>query len=46
MWPVARDEIPATEDGRIAWLNRRWQELDDWIRAQRAEPDVSGARSA
>jgi 1-acyl-sn-glycerol-3-phosphate acyltransferase len=36
-WRVDRDEIPATEEGVSAWLNRRWEEIDAWIDAQRTE---------
>jgi len=38
IWRVEPEDIPATEDGQVAWLNRWWQEIDDWVRAQRAEP--------
>jgi hypothetical protein len=31
-----RDEVPPTEEDQIAWLNQRWQEIDDWVDAHAA----------
>lgn len=41
-WHVDSDDIPATEDSRIAWLNAQWKLIDDWISANRVTttPDV------
>lgn len=36
-WRYPASSIPATEDERIAWLYERWQVLDDWVGAQRAQ---------
>ncbi|MGI8460321.1 MAG: 1-acyl-sn-glycerol-3-phosphate acyltransferase [Solirubrobacterales bacterium] len=30
-WRHPADEVPADEEGRIAWLYERWQVLDDWV---------------
>jgi 1-acyl-sn-glycerol-3-phosphate acyltransferase len=38
VWPVDAAEIPRSEDDQVAWLNRWWQTIDDWVRGQRAEP--------
>ncbi len=38
VWPVDAAEIPHGEEDQVAWLNRWWQTIDDWVRAQRAEP--------
>ena len=45
-WRFPAAEVPATEDERVGWLYRRWQELDDWIGAGgvEREPLPSGAR--
>jgi 1-acyl-sn-glycerol-3-phosphate acyltransferase len=34
-WRVPANEIPATDDERVTWLYERWQQLDDWVGAQR-----------
>lgn len=42
-WRHPAAEIPADEEGRIAWLYERWQALDDWVGEQRDrdnEPEV------
>jgi hypothetical protein len=31
LWRVDRDEVPATEEGQVAWLNGWWQRIDRWI---------------
>lgn len=28
---IPRGEIPATREGRLAWLRQRWRELDAWV---------------
>jgi 1-acyl-sn-glycerol-3-phosphate acyltransferase len=35
-WRYPAAEVPAGEDGRVAWLYERWQILDDWIGEQRS----------
>jgi 1-acyl-sn-glycerol-3-phosphate acyltransferase len=35
-WRYPAADVPAGRDERIAWLYERWQILDDWIGAQRA----------
>jgi 1-acyl-sn-glycerol-3-phosphate acyltransferase len=30
-WRVTRDQIPDTDEGRIAWLDRTWCEVDRWL---------------
>lgn len=39
MWLVDRADIPATEDGQVAWLNRWWKNIDEWVEAQPTGPD-------
>ncbi len=34
-WHVPMDQIPASRDERVAWLNRQWQAVDSWIGAHR-----------
>lgn len=34
MWHVPAPEIPADSDEQVAWLNRWWRRIDDWIEAQ------------
>jgi 1-acyl-sn-glycerol-3-phosphate acyltransferase len=34
-WHVPADQVPATRDERIEWLNRQWQAVDAWIGANR-----------
>jgi 1-acyl-sn-glycerol-3-phosphate acyltransferase len=36
-WRYPAAEVPAARDERIAWLYERWQILDDWVGAQRAD---------
>jgi 1-acyl-sn-glycerol-3-phosphate acyltransferase len=36
-WRFAAAEIPEERDELIAWLYRRWQELDDWVGEVQAE---------
>ncbi len=36
-WRVPRAEIPPDREGRIDWLFSRWEEIDDWIDANRTE---------
>ncbi len=31
LWRVDRDEIPATDEGQVEWLNRWWELIDAWI---------------
>jgi len=31
LWRVDRDDVPATEEGQVVWLNRWWQRIDRWI---------------
>jgi hypothetical protein len=33
MWLVPRDEIPAGDDERVAWLYDWWKRVDDWVAA-------------
>jgi 1-acyl-sn-glycerol-3-phosphate acyltransferase len=35
-WRVPADEIPASDDERIAWLDEQWLRVDDWVARQRA----------
>lgn len=37
-WRHSAASIPAGGDARIAWLYGAWQELDDWVGAQRGRP--------
>ena len=37
MWSVPREEVPTSEDECVDWLNGWWQEIDRWVRGQRAE---------
>lgn len=37
-WRHSADEVPADEEGRIAWLYERWQALDDWVGEQVRRP--------
>lgn len=37
-WRSPAADVPEEGDERIAWLYERWQVLDDWIGAQRADP--------
>lgn len=39
-WMVSRDEVPETDEERVAWLNRWWLEIDRWVRSQRTEPVI------
>ncbi|MBM7504757.1 1-acyl-sn-glycerol-3-phosphate acyltransferase [Agromyces aurantiacus] len=39
-WNVARAEIPADPDERTDWLMREWERIDEWIEANRPEPDA------
>jgi hypothetical protein len=39
-WRVEPEEIPATEDGQVGWLNEWWRRIDDWV------GEVSGESSA
>ena len=34
-WRLPRDEIPAGEAERIAWLDEQWVRADAWIGGQR-----------
>ena len=34
-WRHERSELPADRAGQAEWLYDRWQELDDWVAAQR-----------
>ena len=35
-WRYRASDVPASEEERTAWLYARWQEVDDWIAAERA----------
>lgn len=37
VWLVPRADVPAGEEAQIAWLNGRWQEIDDWVQSQGTE---------
>lgn len=37
VWLVAREDVPASDEGQVEWLNRRWQEIDDWVASQGLE---------
>jgi 1-acyl-sn-glycerol-3-phosphate acyltransferase len=39
-WMVPRDEVPETDEERVAWLNGWWLEIDRWVRSQDTEPVV------
>ncbi len=45
-WRHDADEIPATEQERIAWLYERWQVLDDWVGEHRAAAEPAVAATA
>jgi 1-acyl-sn-glycerol-3-phosphate acyltransferase len=34
MWHVPASEVPSDSDEQVAWLNRWWRRIDDWIEAQ------------
>jgi hypothetical protein len=34
MWHVPPSDIPTDSDEQVAWLNRWWRRIDDWIEAQ------------
>jgi Acyltransferase len=34
MWHVPAVDVPADSDEQVAWLNRWWLRIDDWIEAQ------------
>ena len=34
MWHVPSTEVPTDSDEQVAWLNRWWRRIDDWIVAQ------------
>ncbi len=34
-WEVDRETLPVDPDDRVAWLNDRWRELDDWVARHR-----------
>lgn len=34
-WRVPRHEVPPTESARAEWLWEQWQQVDDWIEANR-----------
>lgn len=36
-WSVPRDEIPADRDDRNDWLMREWEQIDEWVEANRPE---------
>ena len=36
-WRHPADAIPKGDEARTAWLYERWQELDDWVGAQRTQ---------
>jgi 1-acyl-sn-glycerol-3-phosphate acyltransferase len=36
LWRHAAAEVPADPDELVRWLYARWQELDDWVGAQKA----------
>ncbi len=31
LWEFARTDIPTADDELVAWLDARWNELDDWV---------------
>ena len=35
-WQVASDDVPATDEGRLEWLQDWWVRIDDWIDDHRA----------
>lgn len=37
-WRFPGAEVPTAEPERVEWLYGRWQELDDWVGAERAKP--------
>ena len=34
MWHVPSSQVPADSDEQVAWLNRWWRRIDEWIEAQ------------
>ena len=34
-WHVDAAEVPTTSEERMAWLNRQWRAIDEWISANR-----------
>ncbi|HMJ76140.1 MAG TPA: 1-acyl-sn-glycerol-3-phosphate acyltransferase [Iamia sp.] len=34
LWRIPRSEVPVDREGRIEWLWRRWEMLDDWVDAE------------
>jgi 1-acyl-sn-glycerol-3-phosphate acyltransferase len=34
-WRHRRDDLPDDEDGLVAWLHERWEELDHWVESTR-----------
>jgi 1-acyl-sn-glycerol-3-phosphate acyltransferase len=41
-WRVPRDQIPASDDDRIAWLDQQWLLVNDWIARQHCAAVASG----
>ena len=39
-WRHPAASVPSDPDARIAWLYERWQELDDWVGAQRRDAEA------
>jgi 1-acyl-sn-glycerol-3-phosphate acyltransferase len=35
MWHVPSSDIPANSDEQVAWLNRWWSRMDEWIESNR-----------
>jgi 1-acyl-sn-glycerol-3-phosphate acyltransferase len=51
MWRAPAASIPETGEARLAWLNDRWQRIDDWLSApaptgDAAEPPATEAQVA
>ena len=39
LWRVARSQVPADPDERLAWLEAEWRKVDDWIDKNRQYGD-------
>jgi 1-acyl-sn-glycerol-3-phosphate acyltransferase len=37
IWLVPRGDVPEGDAGQVQWLNRMWQEIDDWVASQGQE---------
>ena len=43
-WVEHAEQIPVDDDEQVLWLYDQWQLVDDWIAAQKSQPEPAAGQ--